>query len=87
MPNSAHADNSNYIGDLVNHTVFADPNPPVVPAAAQLPAARRPWILRERRNAVDYLVVHAGRKPAQIFLCGTLEEDLKHALSCRRDIR
>jgi hypothetical protein len=63
MPDSADSDNSNHIGNLVNHSVFADANPPVVLASAQLSAARRSRILGERGDAIDNLIVNAGGEP------------------------
>jgi hypothetical protein len=64
MPDSVNSHNSNLVRNVVDHTVIANADAPIVLASAQLPAAGRPRIPGERGNAINHLIVNAGRKPA-----------------------
>ncbi|MGB8340353.1 MAG: hypothetical protein WCE51_02090 [Chthoniobacterales bacterium] len=63
MPNSTNTHNSNHVGNLVSHSVFAHADSLIVLASAQLPTTRRPRILSEGGDAIDNLIVNAGGEP------------------------
>ena len=62
MSYSIDSHNSNRIGNLVNYTIVAHANSPIVLCSSEFATART-RIIRERRDTIDHLIVNARRKP------------------------
>ena len=83
MSHAINSHNSNRIGNLVDHTISADANPPVVLRSRKFAAANRPRIGCEIAQCIRYAESHIERESSEVLLSRTLDDDAIHRLALR----
>jgi hypothetical protein len=69
---------ANLIANFINYTVITHPDAPIIFATGQLAATRRTRVLCQRLNGCNYTVMNNRRKPGEIFLSHTFQQDPVH---------
>ena len=67
MSDAIHSHDSNRIGDLVDHTISADANPPVVLRSHKFAAANRPRIFCKTEQCVCHAESRIERESSEVF--------------------
>ncbi len=81
MSDPINSHNFNRVGNLVDHTMVAHANPPVVLCSSEFAAADRTRIVRETAQCVSYTQSHIERESFEVLLRGTLDDDAIHRLA------
>lgn len=84
MSYAINSHNSNRIGNLVDHTISGDANPPVMLRSRKFAAADRPRIFCEAAQCIGNAGSHIEREFSEVLFSRTLDEDAIHCLALRQ---
>jgi hypothetical protein len=84
MSHAINSYNSSRIGNLVDHTINTDTNPPVVLRSYKFAAANRPRIFCKIAQCIGHAGSHLEREFSEVLFRGTLNEDAIHRLALRQ---
>jgi hypothetical protein len=84
MSHAINSHNSNRIGNLIDHTIVAHANPPVVLRSSEFAAANRTRIVCKTAQCTSDAGSHIARESSEVLLSRTLDDDAEHRLALRK---
>jgi hypothetical protein len=81
MSDPVNSHNFCRIGNLVDHAIMTDPNPPVVLRSSKFATASRPRLVCETTQRISYAESHIERESSEVLPSRTLDDDTIHRLA------